>query len=469
MDKLKKYNMPSGLVAVFFLFCIVAFSGLQASLVNAEPVPVIDKTVENAILAENWEKVADLLDKVDTQTQSPVLRYIKGHACLATNRNNDSLEMFASALNDADRHTWQIWADDFASQHIKHAIVLYLKGDALARQKEWEAADQCFIKALELDPQCYLALNARGIVAHAVGNTLMARTYFLHATEIKENFADAHASRGTLNIYSGSVKKRKGIGPEKSFMKAKQYSRDKDPLLPLLGLGCVHYGKQEYQEARQYFDDVPEASDLAPLAHSNVLAAELGNLLRTILEAEKVGTFVQSKEYQLEGGRRVEIQESEQGLSMNFSDNKEWGVKGVDIHIPPFITIHWGPKSPKPPDDEDKGKDGGEDEGENKNENKSSIPLLYDDWLKGGIRTTNINEVAALTDAVAAVTEKVNQQIAVATASRVLVSESLAGQKEGQFGGVDADVRGARSNRGQWAVSTVYGLLYPVPRKSPQP
>ena len=136
--------------------------------------------------------------------------------------------MFASALNDADRKTWQTWADPFAKGHEDNAIAWYFQGDAHARLLEWEPAAECLDKAIELDPNCYLALNARGVVTHAVGNTIMARTYFVKATKANEDFADAHASRGTLNVYLRSVK------AEEDYARSRSLSSDENSILTLI-------------------------------------------------------------------------------------------------------------------------------------------------------------------------------------------------------------------------------------------
>jgi len=244
--------------------------------VRAESVPT---DVANAALAQDWTKVAEALNGVDAKTKSAELRIIAGHACLATNHNNRSLELFASALNDADRTAWMSWAERFASEHPENAIAWYFKGDAHARRREWNEAERTLEQALRLDKQCYLAWNARGIVAHAVGNTLMARMYFLRAVRANEDFADAYANRGTLNVFRNSVH------AQEDFVTARSRSHDKSPILPIIGLGCALYGQEDYEQARKHFDSIPEASAMWSLAKRNGLAAELGKLSRAVQDA----------------------------------------------------------------------------------------------------------------------------------------------------------------------------------------
>ena len=199
MDKLKKCSMPSSLVAVFFLFCVVAFSGLQVSLVNAEPVPVIDKTVEAALLAEDWEKVADLLDKVDTQTSSPVLRYIKGHACLATNRNNESLSLFFM-MSMEDLKKWAEWCETFVSQNKTKSIAYYFLGDIYSRVGDLDQALKHFLKAIEIDKENYLAWNALGVISTLRKEYDNSMKDFTEALSIKPEFIDAHNNIGMTRI-----------------------------------------------------------------------------------------------------------------------------------------------------------------------------------------------------------------------------------------------------------------------------
>ena len=79
------------LKAVFvILLLLVSVIVLKPLTVNAQPAQIVDKKVEDAILVEDWKKVADKLGAVDPETPSPILRLIKGHACLALNRNNES-------------------------------------------------------------------------------------------------------------------------------------------------------------------------------------------------------------------------------------------------------------------------------------------------------------------------------------------------------------------------------------------
>lgn len=247
MDKLKKGSMPSGLVAVFFLFFIVAFSGPQASLVNAEPVPVIDKTIEAAVLSEDWKKVNTLLDKVDTQTEDPVLRLIKGHACLALNRNNESLCLFLSASSDNDLEKWGEWNQDFTKINSSKAITHYLRGDALARLVEWDAALLAFNKALEINPKSAMILNARGTVFAKKELFNNAITDFTKATMLKQDLADAYSNLGALAIQQMEGAK----GALDDFNTALKITPDF--AIAFYGRGCIYTLLRDFDSAESDF------------------------------------------------------------------------------------------------------------------------------------------------------------------------------------------------------------------------
>ena len=57
----------------------------------------VNVSITKAVLSQDWQGVAELLRSVSTQTESPVLRLLKAHACLNLNRNNESLCLFLSA------------------------------------------------------------------------------------------------------------------------------------------------------------------------------------------------------------------------------------------------------------------------------------------------------------------------------------------------------------------------------------
>jgi hypothetical protein len=259
----------------------------------------------------------------------PVMRALKGHACLALNRNNEALELFASIAGKNDASEWLAWAERFAHEHPDSAIAWYCQGDSHSRLAEWEDAERAFAKAVELDSQCYLAWNARGIVAYAVGNSITARGFFLKAVEIKGDFADAYSNRGILNVHLNAVRQTSGGAADETLEKAKSLSTDKVPVLPAVGLGCLYYARGEHVQAAKYFASVPPTSILAPLARENALANDIAALSRLVRKADRLGISLKTSELQPSGDGMVRPRADGDGsVGWASGNGKAWLVPG---------------------------------------------------------------------------------------------------------------------------------------------
>jgi len=248
-----------------FLSFTTAVLMLVPISVNAQSVEAVDKKVESAVLAEKWEKVANLLGSVEVTTASPVLRLIKGHACLALNRNNESLCLFLSVLQGdslqdlGNLEKWQGWTQEFAGRNSNNAMGYYFRGDALARRQQWDEALNSFNKALEIDPSNAMILNARGVTYMAKGELALARTDFDSVIKAEPNYADAHANLGFRLIR----KKDAAEGAIEAFNNALKYSPDF--ALAYHGRGCVRFILNQ-TEAQADFDSALEKAPCAKLS-----------------------------------------------------------------------------------------------------------------------------------------------------------------------------------------------------------
>lgn len=166
---------------------------------GAETNRVIEPNVEKAILSEDWSRVAELLSAVNPQTDSPVLRLIKGHAALALNHNNESLCLFLSVSSQDGLREWETWTQDFATKHPQKAIVHYFKGDALARMERWDASLTAFHAAVNRHAGHPLVLHARGVAYASIGELDKASEDFIESTKTKvgSSLAELFASRGS--------------------------------------------------------------------------------------------------------------------------------------------------------------------------------------------------------------------------------------------------------------------------------
>ena len=203
-------TLPCGVILSLWLSLVAI--GLAAAASPGPPVRMAE--VERAVLAENWKEVLRLLDGVDSRTPDPVLRLIKGHACLALNDNNRSYRLFLSVGGSVDLETYQQWVDGLLREHPGHAMTYYLLGDAKARSGRFVEAISAFDKGDRLAPDNPLILNSRGI-AHAAAN------HFDEALSDVERaagssvplLADACANLGFLAIHQkeGAREARQGF------------------------------------------------------------------------------------------------------------------------------------------------------------------------------------------------------------------------------------------------------------------
>jgi len=430
-------------VAVLVLLMTLA-NGVVAASIELNP------DAEHAALMGDWPVVANLLSDVTPDSPAPVARLLKAHASLALNRSNTSLLLFASALDDDARRQWSAWTQDVVARFPSNANAHYLRGDAFARQRAWDEAKQAFETALDLEPGSFLALNARGVVSHAVGNTLQARVFFQRATSERPDFADAYASRGALNVYQNSSR------AVESFAAAARYSKEPDALVSILGSGCVAFGQGDYDSAEGLFSRIPDDSPLSVLARRNYLATQLARFLVLGEQAYAVGTTLEAVEVTTAGNALL-FAESEIRI--------DWSGPRIRIRI------GWGGK-PKPNDKDKPNPKPASDGGSTATTASVVLPpeLLPPIGFPPGIpnpfgpdgfpgRPMPLSS-AQLTDVINAVeqaTVKASQQVSQAVDARAATTA------ETEPGGADADSRQVRSSRGPWLVTTVYGLLYAIP------
>lgn len=274
---MKKYNYivhyltRCEYVFVSFLTVItLLFSSFE--IVYARVDSLLNQSVERAILAENWGEVVNLLGPDDSLVSSPVARLIKAHACLALNRNNESLCLFLSVSSEEDLKTWKKWTNNFSNQNTKNAITQYFDGDAFARMEQWDSALVAFDKGLKLDSNHVLILNAKGVTWAAKGEWDQAWIYLTKATLVSDSFADAFASLGAMWIQRRTGAK----GALEAFKQA--FNINPDFALALNGQGCAQYALGHWEEAKVDFEEASRISECLPLTNLNLLALNKAKL-----------------------------------------------------------------------------------------------------------------------------------------------------------------------------------------------
>jgi len=183
-------------------------------------ISIENTKLQEALLAEDWGRVVGLLQNVDIKTADPILRFVKAHACLATNRNNESVLLFLSSNSD-DLRTWHEWTSHFAQEHTQDAVGQYLLGDGLARLGQYDDAVQAFGRGLKAKTDHALLMNAQGVAYAKLDRLREARRCFDGAVAASNGkLADAYANLGAYWIQRGEGAE----GAEAAFTKAIELS-----------------------------------------------------------------------------------------------------------------------------------------------------------------------------------------------------------------------------------------------------
>jgi len=234
-----------------FLCATAILAGLLLVVVGpvaASPMAELDQALERSVLAEDWEKVISLLPQEAEPNMPAHLRLIKGHACLATNRNNESLCLFLGASSEVDLREWEEWTEDYLEQHPESPVAHYFRGDSHARLKEWGQAISTFSIGCTLDPNQPLLRNARGVVFAGTGQTENSFEDFLVASEASLSLADAFANLGAYAL----LVKDGAKGGIQDYDKA--ISLSSEFVLAFFGRGCLRIATNAVQHGQQDLD-----------------------------------------------------------------------------------------------------------------------------------------------------------------------------------------------------------------------
>ena len=214
------------------LLLIICFGTSLSNYANARTFEVSEE-VENAVITENWVKLADLLTDIKPETPSPILRLIKAHACLATNSNNESVQLFYG-VTFGDLEEWEKWCKNTATVTGNQALKNYFLGDIHARLLNYKKAIEYLSLAIDQNSDSYLALNARGTVYIIQEEYERALSDLIKAKAINPKFADVYNNLAMINI-----RQRKGLidNSMNSFMVVHEINPDF--ALAFHGLGCL--------------------------------------------------------------------------------------------------------------------------------------------------------------------------------------------------------------------------------------
>ena len=182
------------------VFVNILFSALMiVGCLSCTKMSAPQNNMESALLKDDWQTVFDECKKEDSLFTKPETAALMGHAALMLNKNNASYILFNYInIDSTRRYEWQTWADDFQKQFPKQAIAYYFQGDAYMRNHQQDKALECFNKAIQIDPECTLALNARGIYYAIYNINNEALNDLNNACKLNPKIADFFSSRATI-------------------------------------------------------------------------------------------------------------------------------------------------------------------------------------------------------------------------------------------------------------------------------
>jgi len=236
--------------------------------------------LQKALLSGDWNQLNKLLENVTVKTSDPILRFINAHACLATNRNNESLNMFLS-LRTEELEQLNEWTYELINTTTKKQIPFYLYGDVLVRNGNIKTAINFFDKASSVneDNSRPLALNAKGVALTRIGSVDDALVVFMEASVNSTNIADIYANLGSLAIQQNEGP----TGALEDFNKAIELSPDF--ALAYYGRACIYLLLGKLQEAEQDFQKCLSVDDYS----KDVMLALINNV--RLKGANNVGFF----------------------------------------------------------------------------------------------------------------------------------------------------------------------------------
>ena len=213
---MRHLNLCRGTVLANRLSGRISFFLLGVALLAAIPLSAAGQTVamtdvESAVLKEDWTQVVELLKNVSSdpkQSPDPVLRWVKAHACVATNANNEFLGLLLSLRENDDLCRCRAWADNLVNGHPGSAIARYFQGDALAQLTSGIKPRSLFTPHWRSNRGTRFTLHARAVIRAAGDKLDEAGEDFREAVQANPGIAEIHVSRATYLVQKRTTPRR---------------------------------------------------------------------------------------------------------------------------------------------------------------------------------------------------------------------------------------------------------------------
>lgn len=226
----------------------------------------VDTQVVSLALNQSWN---DLLNRLGTRPPrdlSVVECNLKGHACLAANRNNEAVEILYSDQVNGDRamKSWLNWTEQLVAKHPTQEMGAYLRGDALARDGQLDKAIAEFTRGISINPKNALLFNSRGVCYACQQKWLEAADDFDEAKGLAPSFADPYANDGDLYIQQSQNPKNALKAFDEALKRSPNFS------FALIGKASALFGLSGFDEAKQILTKLSTVPSCGILAIANL-------------------------------------------------------------------------------------------------------------------------------------------------------------------------------------------------------
>lgn len=139
---------------------IIMASGLPAAAAG-DTVPA---DIEAMALEGRWEEIYLRMDGDSLLFDLPEIRLILAHACMATNRNDQSFFLFYTITTESELSRWRDWTGRILAAHPDNPYAFYLAADSDYRRLLYRASIAKLDSALARKPDFALAYLYRAMV-----------------------------------------------------------------------------------------------------------------------------------------------------------------------------------------------------------------------------------------------------------------------------------------------------------------
>jgi tetratricopeptide (TPR) repeat protein len=293
------------IASLFALFATVCPTTARAAETSA--APGVSPDAERAAIAGDWNRTSQLLGK-ETGRLPAVSRMLLAHAYLATNHSNAALCLLLDTTAPADLREWAAWTERQVKQNPKSPAALYLRGDALARLKQWPEAIKAFTDAetgrkKELDVLIRVA-KATALASQKDWKVDSVSSFGLtEAIKKDEPLAELHTTHGYLVLLNHGA----ATTAVKEFMRANelaQKAENSSSVSALLGVATAKAMVGQWEDAKK---DVSTAAGLDVSCKSAIqpLLALEGTMLENALARTDMRKLAASAGVELKPGMSI--------------------------------------------------------------------------------------------------------------------------------------------------------------------